>query len=65
MEEPLGKVRELKERFPHLLVEIDGGVNRETAPLCRRAGADILVAGTAVFRSEDPAEELAVLRGEG
>ena len=65
MEEPLGKVRELKERFPHLLVEIDGGVNRETAPLCRRAGADILVAGTAVFRSEDPAGELAVLRGEG
>ena len=49
--------------FPHLLVEVDGGVNRDTAPLCRDAGADILVAGTAVFRSADPAGEIAALRG--
>lgn len=63
MEAPLSKIRQIKEKFPHLLVEVDGGVNRETAPLCREAGADVLVAGTAVFRAEDPAQAIAQLRG--
>ena len=36
-------------------IEVDGGVNLETAPVAARAGADILVAGAAVFKSEDPA----------
>lgn len=63
MEAPLSKIRQIKERFPSLLVEVDGGVNRETAPLCREAGADVLVAGTAVFRAEDPALAIAQLRG--
>ena len=63
MEEPLSKIGQIKERFPSLLVEVDGGVNRETAPLCREAGADVLVAGTAVFRAEDPALAIAQLRG--
>ena len=62
--EPLEKIRVLKERFPHLHLEVDGGVNRETASLCRQAGADILVAGTAVFRAENPGREMAFLRGE-
>ena len=64
MEAPLEKIRQLKERFPHLVVEVDGGVNEETAPLVRQAGADLLVAGTAVFRAERPAEAMARLRGE-
>ena len=43
MPEPLKKIRELKQRFPHILVEVDGGVNLETAPpmpggRCGRAG---------------------------
>lgn len=63
MEAPLSKIGQIKERFPHLLMEVDGGVNRETAPLCREAGADVLVAGTAVFRAEDPALAIAQLRG--
>ena len=36
-------------------IEVDGGVDLKTAPLVARAGADILVAGAAVFKSEDPA----------
>ena len=63
MEAPLSKIRQIKEKCPSLLVEVDGGVNRETAPLCREAGADVLVAGTAVFRAEDPALAIAQLRG--
>ncbi len=63
MEKPLEKIRILKEAFPHLDLEVDGGVCRETLSLCRDAGADVLVAGTAVFRAQDPAREIALLRG--
>ena len=59
---PLEKVKKLKEQSPGLLVEVDGGVNRETLALCRDAGVDVLVAGTAIFRAENPSEEIAFLR---
>lgn len=49
---------------PELLLEVDGGVNRETAPICRENGADVAVAGTAVFRAENIPAEIALLRGE-
>lgn len=62
MEGPLQKIERIKKRFPHILCEIDGGVNGETAPLCRQAGADILVAGTAVFRASSPAAAIETLR---
>jgi ribulose-phosphate 3-epimerase len=42
-------------------IQIDGGINKETAVAARRAGADVFVAGTAIFRAPDPvaaAEEL-------
>ncbi len=64
-EAPLLKIRELKRRFPHILVEVDGGVNFQTAPLCREAGADVLIAGTGVFGAQRPAEAMVMLRGEG
>jgi ribulose-phosphate 3-epimerase len=54
----LDKVRRLRElidrRALHTLIQVDGGVNLTTAPLLRAAGADILVAGNAVFGSADP-----------
>ncbi len=61
--EALGKIRWLKEKCPALRIEVDGGVNLETAPLCRAAGADILVAGTAVFHADDPSYAISALRG--
>ena len=45
------------------VVEVDGGVNLETAPLVREAGADILVAGSAVFGANDRSEMIRSLRG--
>ncbi|MBR6951565.1 MAG: ribulose-phosphate 3-epimerase [Oscillospiraceae bacterium] len=45
-------------------IEVDGGVNPETARLCRTAGADVLVAGSDVFRAADRAARIAQLRGE-
>lgn len=43
-------------------VEVDGGMSAETAPLCVEAGADVIVAGTAVFRSPDPGEAMRAIR---
>ncbi len=50
------KLRELKQREPDLTVEIDGGVNLETAKLVREAGADIIVSASYIWGSENPRE---------
>jgi ribulose-phosphate 3-epimerase len=51
-----------KERGLDFHIEVDGGINGETAALCRKAGANVMVAGTSVFRAPDAAEEIAELR---
>jgi ribulose-phosphate 3-epimerase len=48
----------------HFLIEVDGGINRDTARSAIEAGADVIVAGSAVFEAPDPAREVAILRGE-
>lgn len=61
----LKKVKELraliKETGSHALIEVDGGVDLETAPLLVDAGTDILVAGSHVFGSSDPIEAISRL----
>ena len=49
--------------YPTCRLEVDGGVNAETARLCVDAGADTLVAGSAVYGTSDPAAAIAALRG--
>ena len=44
-------------------IEVDGGVNTETAKICRDYGATVLVAGNAVFSSPDPKKTIELLRG--
>lgn len=44
-------------------IEVDGGVNPETAIVCRENGANVLVAGNAVFSSKDPKKTIELLRG--
>ena len=45
-----------------LEIEVDGGIGEATAPLCNRAGATVLVAGSAVFCAKDPAAAMAAIR---
>lgn len=57
------RLRDLLDRTrSHALIEIDGGVNRTTAPLLAEAGADVLVAGSAVFGADDPQAEISILK---
>jgi len=66
MPEMLEKVREARaereRRGLSFLIEVDGGINAETAKLARAAGADVFVAGNSVFRAADPRAALASLR---
>lgn len=54
--------RLLDETRSTAVLEVDGGITRETIRPCRRAGAEMFVAGTAIFGSRDPAAEIAALR---
>ncbi len=62
----LPKLRALRqwaqERSLAYEIEVDGGINPETARLCKEAGADVLVAGNSVFSAPDPAEMIRLLR---
>ncbi len=61
----LVKIAELRkliaEAGSNTLIEVDGGINRETGALVAKAGADVVVAGSAVFNSQNPLEEIAAL----
>ncbi len=68
MKDQLDKVRALHQLFQErgldVLLEIDGGVDQNTAPACIEAGADVLVAGSAVFGASDRAKAVRLIRGE-
>lgn len=64
----VAKIRELRRLLDerglgHVEIEIDGGVNKETARQCIEAGATVLVAGNAVFNQPDRAQAIAAIRG--
>lgn len=66
IENTIKKVRQLRqliaERGSKALIEIDGGVQQETAPRLVEAGADVLVAGSYVFHSPTPEQTISALR---
>lgn len=57
MHEMLPKIQELRQRLdqinPTCELEVDGGIDPKTAPLVKQAGANVLVAGSAIFSSPD------------
>lgn len=58
----LPKVAALREKCPDLDIQVDGGINAETVTLAGRAGANVFVAGSAVFKSSDPAAMIKTLK---
>ena len=63
MPEVLEKVRLLRECAPSLDIQVDGGINAETAKLCVEAGANVLVSGNYLFTQPDLKRAVASLRG--
>lgn len=66
IERTFSKTRRLREMIDRegskALIEIDGGVTVENAPLLFNAGADVLVAGSTVFKSDDPIKTIELLK---
>ena len=67
MADQMPKVRTLRQlidqRFPKTELEVDGGVNRDTAAICRENGANVLVSGSALFKAPDMAEFIRFIKG--
>ncbi|EGG35487.1 MULTISPECIES: ribulose-phosphate 3-epimerase [Paenibacillus] len=67
IERTVSKIAQLREWIsnsdnPNIHIEVDGGITAETAPLVVEAGADVLVAGSAVFGKPDRAAAIAQIR---
>lgn len=59
----VGRLRQLiQESGSHALIEVDGGVQAETAPRLVKAGVNVLVSGSYVFKSTDPIAEIHALK---
>lgn len=66
--ESLERVRfirqEITRRGLNTLIEVDGGINTKNAAAVFEAGADVLVAGSAVFHAKDPEQAIRLIKGE-
>lgn len=58
------KIRKIRNKFPHIDIQVDGGINNETAKLVIEAGANILVAGSYVFSGNYPEKVNSLLNEE-
>lgn len=58
----LPKVTALRERYPDLNIEVDGGLGVGTVDQAAEAGANVIVAGSAIFGAQDPADVIKQLR---
>ena len=62
MASEMPKVKALRERYPELDIEVDGGLGEVTVDEAAEAGANVIVAGSAVFGAQDPKAIIARLR---
>lgn len=64
MSDMMPKVQDLRAKYPQLNIQVDGGLGKDTAPIAAKAGANVIVAGTAIFKAPDPKEMIALMRKE-
>ena len=55
-------MKALRERYPNLNIEVDGGLGEGTIDQAADAGANVIVAGSAVFGAQSPKDVIAKLR---
>ena len=55
-------MKRLRERFPKLKIQVDGGLSASTIDAAAEAGANVIVAGSSVFGSDDWTKAIDVLR---
>lgn len=62
MEEVMPKIAKLRKKCPEMDIQVDGGINTETVKIAGAAGANVFVAGSAVFKSDNPAQTIQTLK---
>ena len=62
MPDMMPKVTALRKKYPNLNIEVDGGLGEGTIDQAAEAGANVIVAGSAVFGAKDPAHVIKVMR---
>lgn len=62
MESTMPKIEKLRAKCPELDIQVDGGINTDTVKTAGKAGANVFVAGSAVFKSDDPAATIKLLK---
>ena len=62
MAEVLPKIQEIRDKYPNLDIEIDGGIDNKTAPLAKAVGANVFVAGSYILKADNPKEAADKLR---
>ena len=62
MPEMMSKVRELREKYPKLNIQVDGGLSPDTIEVAAEAGANVIVAASAIFGSENRKYVIGTLR---
>lgn len=62
MQSTMPKIEKLRAIAPNINIEVDGGINANTVKIAAEAGANVFVAGSAVFKSENPNDTIALLK---
>ncbi|KAL2653804.1 hypothetical protein R1flu_021932 [Riccia fluitans] len=62
MADMMPKVKELRRKYPHLDIQVDGGLAPSTIDQAAAAGANVIVAGSSVFGAKEPASVIRILR---
>lgn len=62
MADMMPKIEEIRKAAPDIDIEVDGGINAETIKTASTAGANVFVAGSAVFKSENPKKTIETLK---
>lgn len=62
MESTMPKIKELRAKCPDIDIQVDGGINADTVKIAGKAGANVFVAGSAVFKSDNPAATIKLLK---
>ena len=62
MESTMPKIEKIRKINSEIDIEVDGGINEQTIKIASKAGANVFVAGSAVFKSSNPAQTISALR---
>jgi len=62
MEDVVPKVKELRDKYPSLNIQVDGGINEQTISIVAKAGANVIVSGSGIFKSKDPKSTISYFR---